>query len=215
MSCPEQIVQLMHMHLDGDILPKDEHVLNEHLETCEKCRKHFYEMEKSIALVRSTSHVEAPADFTANVMAKLPKEKKRASVKRWFRTHPVIAAAAVFIILMGGGFFNSWHNDHNFSVSKQPNLVVHNHTVTVPRITIINLYITYQTRRISTALPRYCKKGISSKAISSSSKISVISYFVFYVLRICTLHSEPIIPHFDLASEMCQPSQPAKKEQSG
>ncbi|TOG26767.1 anti-sigma factor, partial [Vibrio parahaemolyticus] len=51
MSCPEQIVQLMHMHLDGDILPKDEHVLNEHLETCEKCRKHFYEMEKSIALV--------------------------------------------------------------------------------------------------------------------------------------------------------------------
>ncbi|MED2947418.1 anti-sigma-W factor RsiW [Bacillus subtilis] len=132
MSCPEQIVQLMHMHLDGDILPKDEHVLNEHLETCEKCRKHFYEMEKSIALVRSTSHVEAPADFTANVMAKLPKEKKRASVKRWFRTYPVIAAAAVFIILMGGGFFNSWHNDHNFSVSKQPNLVVHNHTVTVP-----------------------------------------------------------------------------------
>lgn len=32
----------------------------------------------------------------------------------------------------GRRFFNSWHNDQNFSVSKQPNLVVHNHTVTVP-----------------------------------------------------------------------------------
>ncbi|MCI4140125.1 anti-sigma-W factor RsiW, partial [Bacillus vallismortis] len=58
--------------------------------------------------------------------------KKRATVKRWFRTHPVIAAAEVFIILMGGVFLNSWHNDHNFSVSKQPNLVVLNHTVIVP-----------------------------------------------------------------------------------
>ncbi|MCY8513596.1 anti-sigma-W factor RsiW [Bacillus atrophaeus] len=132
MSCPEQIVQLMHKHLDGDILPKDEKELKDHLRLCEGCRNHFYEMEKSIALVRSTSHVEAPADFTANVMAKLPKEKKRASVKRWFRSHPIIAAAAVFIILMGGGFFNSWHSDHNFSVSKQPNLLVHNSTVIVP-----------------------------------------------------------------------------------
>lgn len=105
MSCPEQIVRLMHMHLDGDILPKDEHVLNEHLETCEKCRKHFYEMEKSIALVRSTSHVEAPADFTANVMAKLPKEKKRASVKRWFRSHPVIATLCGIHHFDGRGFF--------------------------------------------------------------------------------------------------------------
>ncbi|WP_412838438.1 anti-sigma-W factor RsiW [Bacillus velezensis] len=132
MSCPEQIVQLMHKHLDGDILPEDENVLKQHLQSCGNCKRHFHEMEKSVALVRSTSHVTAPADFTAKVMANLPKEKKRASVKRWIKTHPMIAAAAVFVILMGGGFFNSWHNDHNFSVSKQPNLIVQNHTVTVP-----------------------------------------------------------------------------------
>lgn len=53
-----------------------------------------------------------------------------------------------------------------------------------------------------------------TKAVQLLKGIVVI-VLVFYVLRICTLHSEPIIPHFDLASEMCQPSQPAKKEQSG
>ena len=33
-------------------------------------------MKKAVALVQSTSHIKAPDDFTARVMAQLPKEKK-------------------------------------------------------------------------------------------------------------------------------------------
>ena len=83
--------------------------------------------------MQSTSHIEAPSDFTAKVMAGLPKEKKRVSIQRWIKAHPLMVAAALFVILMGGSLFTSWNTDHNFSVSKQPNLVVENDTVTVPK----------------------------------------------------------------------------------
>ncbi|MGE6631826.1 anti-sigma-W factor RsiW [Bacillus sp. NPDC077027] len=133
MSCQDRIVQLMHQYLDRDILPEDEKVLKDHLYSCEECHTHFQQIEKSIALVQSTSHIEAPSDFTAKVMAGLPKEKKRVSIQRWIKAHPLIVAAALFMILMGGSLFTSWNTDHNFSVSKQPNLVVENNTVTVPK----------------------------------------------------------------------------------
>ncbi|MCY7474387.1 anti-sigma-W factor RsiW [Bacillus safensis] len=133
MSCQDRIVQLMHQYLDGDIEPQDEKELKSHLQSCEECRTHFQHIEKSIALVQSTSHIEAPSDFTAKVMAGLPKEKKRVSVQRWIKAHPLMVAAALFLILMGGSLFTSWNTDHNFSVSKQPNLVVENDTVTVPK----------------------------------------------------------------------------------
>lgn len=44
-----------------------------------------------------------------------------------------MVVAALFLILMGGSLFTSWNTDHNFSVSKQSNLVVVNDTVTVPK----------------------------------------------------------------------------------
>ncbi|MGG3575393.1 anti-sigma-W factor RsiW [Bacillus gobiensis] len=132
MNCPEHIVLLMHEQLDGDILPEDERTLKEHLSTCKSCQQHFYELEKSIALVQSTSHVEAPAGFTANVMEHLPKEKRRVSVRRWFQTHPFIVAASFFLILMGTSIFSSYSNDQTFSVSRQSNLIVENNNVIVP-----------------------------------------------------------------------------------
>ena len=53
-----------------------------------RLQKHLHEMEKSIALVQSTSHLTAPANFTANVLANLPKEKRTASINRWLKAHP-------------------------------------------------------------------------------------------------------------------------------
>ncbi|MFU1881229.1 anti-sigma-W factor RsiW, partial [Enterococcus faecium] len=85
-----------HKYLDGDILPEDETRLKEHLQSCEGCKKHLHEMEKSIALVQSTSHLTAPANFTANVLANLPKEKRTASINRWLKAHPFLVAAALF-----------------------------------------------------------------------------------------------------------------------
>ncbi|UOY87607.1 anti-sigma-W factor RsiW [Bacillus glycinifermentans] len=148
MSCPEHFVQLMHKYLDGDILPEEETELKSHLQSCEGCKKRLREMEKSIALVQSTSHLAAPANFTANVLANLPKEKRAVSINRWLKAHPFIVAAALFIILMGGSLFSSWKNDHDFSVSNQPNLVVKNNTVTVPEGKVVNGDVTVKNGKL-------------------------------------------------------------------
>jgi anti-sigma factor RsiW len=65
-------------------------------------------------------------------MAKLPKEKRKVGVQRWFRHHPLLTAASLFLVLMMGSVVSSWDQDHQLSVSKQPNLVVENDKVIVP-----------------------------------------------------------------------------------
>ncbi|UII56120.1 anti-sigma factor [Cytobacillus spongiae] len=137
MKCPEEIIEYMHEYLDEEITADHEKELRKHIQTCEECRHYFFEMEKAIALVQSTSHIQAPSDFTSNVMAKLPKEKRKVGVQRWFRHHPLLTAASLFIILMSGSILSTWNEEHQFSVSKQPNLVVQNDTVIVPEGEVI------------------------------------------------------------------------------
>ena len=76
--------------------------------------------------------VKAPDGFVDGVMARLPKEKSQAGVQRWLRNHPFFAAAAMFLILMSATLFSSYGNDQQFSVTKQPNLIVEGETVLVP-----------------------------------------------------------------------------------
>ncbi|WP_453992334.1 zf-HC2 domain-containing protein [Bacillus nitroreducens] len=133
MNCSEKdITELMHNYLDEDISEEEEKVLREHLQTCESCQQHFHELKKTIALVQSTSHISAPSDFTLKVMQNLPKEKRTVSFRRWFREHPMLTAASLFLVLMAGSLFSVWSESDEFSVSKQPNLIVENNTVIVP-----------------------------------------------------------------------------------
>jgi anti-sigma factor RsiW len=133
LKCPEQIVELMHAFLDDEIEPEKEKILREHLRTCKECEGFFSELNKAIAFVRSSSHMQAPEHFTQNVMDRLPKEKKRARMGRLLQRHPFLAAASVFFVLMMTSLISSWNQDHQFSVSEQKNLIVKNHTVIVPK----------------------------------------------------------------------------------
>ncbi|MDQ0270659.1 anti-sigma factor family protein [Cytobacillus purgationiresistens] len=133
MKCNEEIIHYMHEYLDEEISAEHESELRTHIQKCETCAEHFHELKKAIALVQSTSHFQAPSNFTANVMAMLPKEKKKVGMQRWFRHHPMLTAASLFIVLMAGSLFSSWNQDQQLSVSKQPNLVVDNDTVIVPK----------------------------------------------------------------------------------
>ena len=119
-------------YLDGDISQNDERQLREHLESCSDCRKLYQELSKTIAFVQSASHIQAPADFVQKTMARLPKEKQRAGVQRWFRRHPMLAAAALFCVLMSAALFTNFNDDQQFAFTKQPNLVVEGQTVIVP-----------------------------------------------------------------------------------
>jgi anti-sigma factor RsiW len=144
LNCSTKFVAYMHEYLDEEISAEHEKELREHLSSCTECKIHFHQLKKTIALVQSTSHIKAPNNFTENIMAKLPKEQKKVSVKRWFMRHPLLTAAALFLILMTGSLSTSWNGDQQFSVSKQPNLIVQNNTVIVPEGEVIEGDITVQ-----------------------------------------------------------------------
>ncbi|MBV7508774.1 anti-sigma factor [Bacillus sp. sid0103] len=131
--CPEQIIELMHEYLDEEITPEKERTLREHLQSCKECEAIFNELKKTIAFVKSVSYMQAPDDFTANVLARLPKEKRKISMQRWLKNHPMLAAASLFLILMMGSLLSTWNEEREFSVTKQKNLVVQNNTVIVPK----------------------------------------------------------------------------------
>lgn len=131
LNCPH-IAEKIHQYMDGELNAKEEQSLKKHLHQCRDCMKHYQELEKAIALVKSTSHIKAPDHFTANVMKSLPKEKRTVSFNRWIRSHPFFIAASLFILLMSGSLFNSYQADNKFSVTKYDELIVENHTVIVP-----------------------------------------------------------------------------------
>lgn len=131
-TCPEQIVHFMHAYLDDEIRHDDEQVLQEHLAHCTSCQKLMDDLTDAIQLIEQAEPVQAPVGFVDGVMARIPKEKPKVGIQRWLRRHPLLAAAAMFVILMSASIFSSYGNDQNFSVTKQPNLIVEGETVTVP-----------------------------------------------------------------------------------
>jgi anti-sigma factor RsiW len=148
MKCPIEIEEYMHEFLDHEISAEHERILRLHLQECKDCQIHFHELKRAIALVQSTSHIEAPSDFTQKVMANLPKEKKKVGVQRWFKHHPILTAASLFVVLMGGSMFTAWNEDHHFSFSKQPELVVEKDTVIVPAGKTVNGDVTVRNGNI-------------------------------------------------------------------
>lgn len=131
-SCPEKYTAYMHDYLDEDISEQRALELSEHIQSCEACEEHFKELKRTIALVQGTAHIKAPEDFTEGIMAKLPKEKRKVELNRWFKNHPFLSAASLFLLLMAGSLFSNWNQEGQFSYSKQPNIIVENDTVIVP-----------------------------------------------------------------------------------
>ena len=131
-TCSEQIVHYMHAYLDGDINLDDEQKLMKHLKECPACDDLMASMSDITTLLESAAPVQAPEGFVDKVMKRLPKEKSQVGMQRWLRGHPLIAAAALFFILMSVSIFSNYGNDQQFSVTKQPNLIIEGETVLVP-----------------------------------------------------------------------------------
>ncbi|WP_308436514.1 anti-sigma-W factor RsiW [Virgibacillus salexigens] len=132
LKCNKEAVELMHHYLDGDITKEQEQALSKHLEVCEACQEHFHELKRTITFIQSAEQVKAPANFTANVMGKLPTERKRLKYTRWLKAHPMITAAAIFFLFMFSGIFSVWNQDNQLVVSKQEDLIIKGDTVIVP-----------------------------------------------------------------------------------
>ncbi|WP_246945415.1 zf-HC2 domain-containing protein [Bacillus pinisoli] len=138
MKCDSKYIDYMHDYLDEDLKKEHEMELRDHLMRCKECQQHFHELKKTLALVQSASHMQAPTNFTERVMASLPQEKKVVKVKRWFKVHPLLTAAAVFFILMLGSVVTTWNGEQDLVVSKHPDLRIEENTVIVPEGTIID-----------------------------------------------------------------------------
>lgn len=148
MKCPEEIIELMHEFLDEELEKEKEIKLREHLQSCKECADIFNEFKKTIALVQSTSNIQAPDHFSERIMASLPKEKKKISIQRWLQKHPFLAAASLFIVLMMGSFLSTWSENREFSVSNQHNLIVKNHTVIVPKGKVVKGDVVVQNGKL-------------------------------------------------------------------
>ncbi|MBA2876272.1 anti-sigma-W factor RsiW [Thermaerobacillus caldiproteolyticus] len=133
MECPNHIIKLMHDYLDDDITPDDERELREHLQQCSACAHHFNSLKRTIAFIQHASHITPSSNFTANVMARLPKEKKMVRLGRWLKNHPFVTAASLFLALMVGSLFTTWNGEQQFSVSTRENVIIQDRTVIVPK----------------------------------------------------------------------------------
>lgn len=137
-NCPDHIVHYMHEHLDGDISREHELELQAHLTSCTACQQHMHELSKVAVFVQSTSHMTAPSGFVEGVIARMPKETSKVGMKRWFHSHPLLTAAALFMILMSASLFSSFNDDQQFSFTKQSNIVVEGERVIVPAGETVN-----------------------------------------------------------------------------
>ena len=131
-KCSQQYVEYMHEYLDGDISREHEQTLKQHLQLCTDCQQHMHELGDTIAFIKGAVQITAPLHFEQQVMARLPKRKSTMGVQKWLRRHPIIVAAAVFFLFMSASLLGGFSNDDQFSVTKQPNLIVEGQTVTVP-----------------------------------------------------------------------------------
>lgn len=132
MNCKKEAIVLMHTYLDGDITKDEEDALRKHLENCGDCQKHFHELNRTVTLLKSRDKMTAPENFTAQVMQQLPAEKKQVKYTRWLKGHPILTAAALFMLLLVGSLFSTWTEENKLVVSKEENLVIKGDTVIVP-----------------------------------------------------------------------------------
>ncbi|AXI00366.1 anti-sigma factor [Sporosarcina sp. PTS2304] len=131
-KCPKHVVHYIHLYLDGEISAEEETLMNDHLITCEECRTVLEELEETVSLFKEVAIIEAPPGFVDRVAQRLSQPTIRKGPKKWFRQHPFMAAAALFLLLMSASFFSSFENEQQFSFTKQPNIIVEGETVVVP-----------------------------------------------------------------------------------
>ena len=136
-TCPQQIVHYMHDYLDGAITKDDEQLLNDHLHTCVSCQNLMDDLEAAVQFIQEAEPIHAPEGFVNDVMGQLPKQKSQANVQKWLRKHPLLSAAALFLMLMSATFFSNYGNDQQFSFTNNPNLIVEGETVIVPEGEVI------------------------------------------------------------------------------
>ncbi|EIT87360.1 Anti-sigma-W factor rsiW [Fictibacillus macauensis ZFHKF-1] len=130
MSCEHE--QLLQKALDGELSIREQEAFTAHLQQCKACKAEYELVEHMIVDVKKLADISAPLGFTANVMRQLPAGHKKKSPIRWMKQHPIVAAAAIFLVLMVSSLFSSWStgemaiagNTKHLQINKQQHEVI-------------------------------------------------------------------------------------------
>lgn len=134
-------ISLIHDYFDGDLGTEGKRQLREHLQLCESCRKRFYQLEKTEALIRSLPAVPVSEEIGERIMANLPKPKRSWMWIAWAKRHPALAAVIVFLLILFGSVFSLVdHGGKQLVVrvsDQQDHLIIEGDTVIVPKGKVI------------------------------------------------------------------------------
>ncbi|WP_085520696.1 zf-HC2 domain-containing protein [Tuberibacillus sp. Marseille-P3662] len=111
MGCSKTYISLIQKMLDGDTSEEEKQDIHNHISYCEPCRRYYDEMSLVDRQLHSLSHQtgDKPSqNFTDQVMQQLPKEDHNKRFRQWLKRHPMVSAAAVFLVLMMGYIFSMW-----------------------------------------------------------------------------------------------------------
>ena len=108
MACSNERIQDLHKYMDEEMDLLEQKHFEDHVLSCDKCAEHMKEMRKTVAIVQSASHFQAPEHLTEKVMNELPKQPAVTKGRVWMQQHPFMITAAtfflVFIISLSSGF---------------------------------------------------------------------------------------------------------------
>ncbi|UCZ53417.1 zf-HC2 domain-containing protein [Bacillus shivajii] len=110
MACKKDKLELIHKYLDEEMTLLEKKQFENHIVNCSECERDMREMRKTIAIIQSASHIEAPSNFTEGVMNQLPKQSKSDKWKTWIRKHPMIMTAAVFFLVFIVSLSSIWQD---------------------------------------------------------------------------------------------------------
>ncbi|CAM4004348.1 zf-HC2 domain-containing protein [Alkalicoccus chagannorensis] len=132
MACTQEKRELLDAYLDEELTLLEAKQLEAHIYECESCEQHLQELKRSVAIIQSASHFEAPRHFTEGVMNRLPEQPARTKWKHRIRRNPLIVAAAafllVFVMSMAGGMGDGQEmvveGEGQFLLDREQNLVI-------------------------------------------------------------------------------------------
>lgn len=110
MACQKKEEKQIDQYLDGELNAVEKKELFAHFEECPACAAHYRELNKTVMFVQSTSHLEAPPRMTDQIMQNLPSRKRKPGWRKWGRRHPIMAAAAIFVLLMSSSMMSIWND---------------------------------------------------------------------------------------------------------
>ncbi len=121
MKCDKKYSSYMHKWIDESIEPLEKIDLLQHIKACSNCHKQFEELKNVDRMLVSHHSIKAPNGFTSKVMERLPREKSTSKLRRWFKHHPLLTAAVVFLILMSGSIYSEWGGNKDNPISVTAN----------------------------------------------------------------------------------------------